>query len=162
MPRRGSIPDRSNERLGHRTEAELAVTVAPSGTPEEIPQPPPNPDWHPLAKSWYASFGVSGQKIWYEASDWMMLMVAAEQISRELNEKVIGVTVHGAKVYGTSPMSASSIAAVTKIATNALATEADRRRVKAELTRGHAISPEDEVEAARQRREEMKRRAQGA
>lgn len=158
---RGPIPERTSDLVGNHSAERANVTTARSGSDQPVSQPPPNPDWHPLAKSWYASFGASGQKVWYEPSDWMQLTLAAEQLSRELSEKVLSVTMHGEKVYGTGPITASTLSAVNSIAVRLLATEGDRRRMRIELTRGHEPKVADEVEARRKRREEMQRRAQG-
>lgn len=43
-----------------------------------IPVPEADPDWLPLARSWFNSLKLSGQSDFYEASDWATAVAAAK------------------------------------------------------------------------------------
>lgn len=133
MGDRGPVPKRSVERLGHRAKGDRP-TQAASGVREPVPAPPARDDWHEIARHWYESLAYSGQARFYEPSDWMTAIVIAEQISRELGEKYLGMTETGPH-YGTAPISGQSLSGILKGMTALLATEGDRRRAQLELTR---------------------------
>ena len=40
--------------------------------------PEADPNWRPIARSWYNSLKLSGQSDWYEASDWSTAVTAAQ------------------------------------------------------------------------------------
>lgn len=143
MGDRGPIGKRAAERLGHRAKGDKPQT-APAGGPTVVPQPAANPNWHPIALSWYKSLAHSGQSVFYEPSDWSTAIMIAEQMSRELEEKPIGLNKWGDVVYAKAPITGQSLAGILKGMTALLATEGDRRRAQLELSR----RKEDDAEEA--------------
>lgn len=142
MGARGPVPKRPEERLGHRAKSEQGL-VRPPRPMVEVPRPAPNPSWHHIARSWYLSLGSSGQSLEYEASDWMVAVFLADQMSQHLDEKPLGITKEGEVVWGKAPMSGQEIQAFLKGMTALLATAGDRRRAGAELGRRQADEDED-------------------
>lgn len=130
MGQRGPVGKRSDQRHGHRSEAENAVDRAP-GT--DAKPPPAKRDWHPIARSWYRSLTKSGQRRFYEPSDWATAVLIAESISRDLSPQVVGITEKGDVVRDTIPLKGASLNAYLKAMSSLLVTEGDRRRMKVEL-----------------------------
>lgn len=121
MGARGPIGKRSEERMGHRSKAEMdSITKAPSGVPEELPDlPEPDELWHPIATEWYLSLRESGQAAFYQPSDWATARYAAELMSRGLSSD--------------KPPNGQYVAALNSVMSNLLTTEGDRRRARVEL-----------------------------
>lgn len=115
MGTRGRIPNRSDLR---RRRNKVEITHAPGGDDIEIPEP--DEDWHPIATQWYESLKKSGQRVFYENSDWCQAFYIAEAMSRSMR---------------TSNISASLIGAVLTGAAELLTTEGARRRARVELER---------------------------
>ena len=140
---RGPVPKRTEELMGHgrRAEREGEVTRVERDL-SEIPRPAPRPEWHPMARNWYESLGHSGQSAFYEPSDWMTAMWLADQMSKHLYPKYVGLTREGDPVIQEAPMSGQEIQAFLKGMTSLLATEGDRRRAAIEL--GRRKSDEEE------------------
>ena len=131
MGERGPIPKRDSQRRRHAPPA-----GGPAEKGEHIPCTPPPADaaWHPVARGWYESLAASGQSWWYQASDWAMAVVLAEEISRCLLPQVVGVTKDGTVVRAERPMG-GNLAAILKGAASLMVTEGDRRRLRIELER---------------------------
>lgn len=110
-----AIPKRSSQR---RRRNKVDITHAPSDYEWEIPEP--DEDWHPVATQWYMSLQVSGQKVFYENSDWAQAFYVAEAMSRSLR---------------TSRISGQLFSAVISATTELLSTEGSRRRMRVELER---------------------------
>lgn len=128
MGTRGPIPKRSNERMGHRSKAELAAVTKVPGA-QRVTVPRVNPKWHPIAKRWYRALKESGQSQFYEPSDWAAAYYVAEAMTRNLEA---------------GRFSAQMFAAIWSAMNDLLTTEGDRRRVQIELQRG---GPDPEVPA---------------
>lgn len=80
-----NLPKRSDERHGHRTKAEQAsVSKAPSGA--KIRWPRADPKWHRVAKNFYSSLKVSGQKVYYEQSDVDFAYYLCEAMTKNLTD----------------------------------------------------------------------------
>ncbi|MFI6510124.1 hypothetical protein ACIBCT_21170 [Streptosporangium sp. NPDC050855] len=144
MGSRGPVGKRSGQRHGHRTKAEQeAVTkVQVDGGP--LPVEEPDEAWHPIAQNWFRSLGLSGQRVFYEASDWATARYVAEAMSRNLEA---------------SRFSAQMFAAVMSGMSSLLTTEGDRRRVRVELER--AVQTDADEEAAVEALDEWRRRLSG-
>jgi len=112
----GTVPKRSEER---RRRNKVEVDSAP-GFPI-LAWPMPDPEWHPIARNWFASLGISGQAVWFQPSDLGTARYVAEAMSRSLAGE---------------RMSAQLFAGVLSGMSLLLATEADRRRMRIELERG--------------------------
>ena len=91
----GPIPKRSEERrrrndrteAGESTEAE---ELEVEGT-VEIPTPDDS-GWHAIAKTLWKSVTESAFIRFYEPSDWAVLELVCESLSRDLGEQVVGIT----------------------------------------------------------------------
>ena len=110
------IPKRTEERLGHRTAAELTVDKVEIGGPVRIPEP--DPSWCPIALYAWDAYKSSPLNIYYTETDiaygWMTCHA-----------------IHEAYDSG----SAMKLQAMESLMRNGLFNEADRRRVKIEVTR---------------------------
>ena len=115
---RGPVPKRTSERLGHLTKAERAssATVDVAGP---VIVPPPDETWHPLASEWYLSLAESGQKKFFEPSDWAAARLVAFEMTRMLAD-------------APSP---TQFKAIWTAMGELLTTEGARRRVKVEISR---------------------------
>lgn len=110
------IPKRSDEKLGHRTNAELTVDKIEVGGPVRIPEP--DEDWHPIALYAWEAFKSSPLNIYYTETDLAYGWMTCDAIDAAYLSK-----------------SAMKIAAAESMMRNGLFNEADRRRVKIEITR---------------------------
>lgn len=117
MGERGPVPKRSSERR-RRNKQSKPQKVAP--VKAKVRRPPASKHWHPIARSWYASLGDSGQAQFYEPSDWQAARYVAEMMSRHL--------------AGSKP-SAQLFAVLWSAMTDLLTTEGARRRVRLEIER---------------------------
>lgn len=85
--------------------------------PVEVPEP--DPDWHPIARQMWDSLELSGQADWYQQSDWAFAWSLMDDLSYYKK---------GVKRSG--QMLQSIYSALERL----LVTEADRRRLRIELT----------------------------
>ena len=121
----GPVGARSSQR---RRRNKVDITHAPSEDEWEIPEP--DEDWHPVATQWYLSLQKSGQRIFYENSDWAQAFYVAEAMSRSLR---------------TSRISGQLFSSVISASAELLTTEGSRRRMRIELERAQT---ENETTAA--------------
>lgn len=144
MGARGPVGKKNEAKMGHRTKAELAGAeiVNLDEIDDELLQRadegmiPVEERWHPVAKIWYESLARSGQKIYYQPSDWAIAYLLAESISRDLEPQFVGVNEHtGEPILEVIPIKGASLSAYLKGFTALLATEGDRRRLQIELER---------------------------
>lgn len=143
----GPVPKRSNQKHGHRSQAEKdLVDHAPGAA--EVPVPKANAKWHPIAKRWFESLATSGQATYYEPSDWAVAELIAESMSRDLRPQVVGMSetvrtdpesglsfTQAEPVLAAIPLKGASLAAYLKAFGALVATEGDRRRARIELER---------------------------
>lgn len=117
--RSGRTPKRTQEKMGHRTKAELEAVqkVQVAGIVE---QPPADADWHQIARDWYESLACSGQAIFFEPSDWAAAHYVAAVMTRNIQAPRFN-----AQLFG------SVWAAMNDLMT----TEGSRRRLRLELER---------------------------
>lgn len=138
MGQRGPIPKRTDRPGGYRpeTRAKKAESGAdgisrpragsPSGAPTlATKQPPGSRDWHPIAKRLWKAAGESGQSIYYEASDWMILYSLMDDLTYYKN---------GAKRSG------QMLQTIMSSLTTLLLTEGDRRRLQVELHKNEDVT----------------------
>ncbi len=118
MGERGPVGKRSDQRHGHRTEAEKARTTR-AADEFEVTVPPARETWHEVARAWYESLAESGQCHFYTNSDWWTAQWCAELMTQAL----------------VSDKPASIAAQVRPLMAALLVTEGDRRRVSLELER---------------------------
>lgn len=110
------VPKRSEER---RRRHKRDVDKAPGAAAVTIPNP--HPQWHPIARRWFASLAESGQSRYYEPSDWAAAEYVAESMSRNLKQG--------------QRFSATLFASIVSAMNELLTTEGARRRVRIELER---------------------------
>jgi len=101
----------------------------------EVEIPAPDPDWHPIATMVYEAQMRSGQVIWMEPSDWSMLWLLCESISRDFGEQVVGITEDGQVVKAEIPLKGASLSAYLKGFNELLVAEGGRRKLRLELER---------------------------
>lgn len=144
MGARGPIGKKKDAKMGHRTKAELAGTEVINLDDidddlirlAEEGMIPAVENWHPVAKTWYESLAKSGQRIYYQPSDWATAYLLAESISRDLKPQFVGVNEEsGEVIYEAIPLKGASLAAYLKGFSSLMATEGDRRRLQLELER---------------------------
>lgn len=127
---RGPVPKRSDQR--RRTSRPDVEVTKGSAAPNAGP-PPADPLWHELARKWYQSLTESGQREWYEPSDWAEALVWAHVLSAELER---------------DKMSAMMLVAWSAACSRLLVTEGDRRRMRMELERGKVSDPDEDAAVA--------------
>lgn len=163
MGTRGPAPKREAER---RRTNEPAIPIEhvevdeSSAKPVIIPEP--DPMWHEVARKLWDSFPESGQSVLLEPSDWALLYVACEDLSRELKPRkvMLGNDGRGEPILieVAMPMPGGKLTALVKLMGNLLATEGDRRRLAVEIDRaahklaGEKPMPKDMVAAQRKKR----------
>lgn len=144
MGARGPIGKKNEAKMGHRTKAELAGTevINLDEIPDELLQRagsgmiPADEKWHKVAKQWYEALAQSGQKIYYQPSDWATAYLLCESLSRDLKPQFVGISEQTGEVMMEAiPLKGASLAAYLKGFTALLATEGDRRRMQMELER---------------------------
>src|ERR1019366_2183196 len=114
-----TTPKRADQRMGHRTKAEKSRTTKVVAASRTIRAPAADPEWHPLAAEWYASLAKSGERVFYEPSDWATAKFVAEVMSRALNQ--------GQRI------SSQLVASIHSMQGDLLTTETMRRRSHIEL-----------------------------
>lgn len=105
----------------------------------EVEIPTPDEAWHPIAKQMWDAQTKSGQVLWMEPSDWSMLYLVCESISRDLNPQVVGITEDGEVVKDTIPLKGASLSSYLKAFEALLMAEGGRRRLRIELERQKRI-----------------------
>ena len=147
MGARGPVGKGKDEKAGHRTKEELgAITQIDL---EEIDPEllelasegmiPADESWHPVAAAWYESLRHSGQRVFYQPSDWATAYIVAESLSRDMKPQVIGIDEEGEVKFAVIPLKGSSLAAYLKAFTALMATEGDRRRMNIELRKASLL-----------------------
>lgn len=160
---RGPIGKRDAER--RRTNAPAVPTTHVNGDQEEVVQvkvPEPDENWHPVVRQLWDSFQESGQRFLLEPSDWALLFLACEDLTRELKPRTINLGLDGRGepilVEAAMPIPGGKLTALNKLMGNLLATEGDRRRLSIEIDRaahkqaGEKPLPKDQVAAQRKKR----------
>lgn len=133
------------------------------GSSENLVQAPEaDPEWHPVAAKLYEGMRRSGQRVYYEPSDWALAYVLCEHLTRELNPKFVGMgkrhvgetdrglpIMEDESVFETVPV--GSFAAIMKAMEKLMVSEPDRRRARIEIERGAVFddSPETDIVASR-------------
>lgn len=164
----GPVPKRQAERRRVNTTTESGVDMRVDRVDlqnfdgEVVEAPEPNPDWHPAALAVWNAACESGQRIFWEPSDWAVLALTCSQISQEYAEDLIIEKVkrpmYGGEgggeelVYGSRPMPAGKFSAVMKVMSDLGMTEGGRRRIRIELERGERKGEDRKVSVAQQRR----------
>lgn len=132
--RRNKTPDNGGKSAIPAEVVNLDETLA-----GEVEIPAADDSWHPIAKQIYDAQQHSGQALWMEPSDWSMLYLMCESISRDLNPQVVGITEDGDVVKDVIPLKGASLSAYLKGFAALLVSEGDRRRLRIELERQKRI-----------------------
>lgn len=130
MAGKGPAPKRSSQRR-RRNKPDKEVRTGAGNA--DTRQPPAKAGWHEVAKLWYESLGQSGQNKWYEPSDWAAAYMLAENMSRDLKPRVVGITDEGKVIKAQVPMTGGALNAYLRGMNALLVTEADRRQAGVEL-----------------------------
>ena len=130
MGTRGPVPKRTESRQ-RRNASEVDVKRADGA--EDVSQPSPDPDWHPIASRLWESLGRSGQSRFYEPSDWAVAYSLMDDLSY---------------YKASSKRSGQMLATIMSAMSSLLVTEGDRRRVQIELARPNADDSEENTKVA--------------
>ena len=130
MGTRGPVPKRTESRQ-RRNVSEVDVKRADGA--EDVSQPAPDPDWHPIAERLWESLGRSGQSRFYEPSDWAVAYSLMDDLSY---------------YKASSKRSGQMLATIMSAMSSLLVTEGDRRRVQIELARPNADDSEENTKVA--------------
>ena len=130
MGTRGPVPKRTESRQ-RRNVSEVDVKRADGA--EDVSQPSPDPDWHPIASRLWESLGRSGQSRFYEPSDWAVAYSLMDDLSY---------------YKASSKRSGQMLATIMSAMSSLLVTEGDRRRVQIELARPNADDSEENTKVA--------------
>ena len=130
MGTRGPVPKRTESRQ-RRNVSEVDVKRADGA--EDVSQPAPDPDWHPIASRLWESLGRSGQSRFYEPSDWAVAYSLMDDLSY---------------YKASSKRSGQMLATIMSAMSSLLVTEGDRRRVQIELARPNADDSEENTKVA--------------
>lgn len=127
MATRGPVPKRSDQRR-RRNVSDPVSSIARGA---DVVAPPADESWHPIARRWFESLSLSGQSVFYEASDWAHAEYVAEAMSRNLNA---------------GRFSAQLFAAVLSGMTELLTTEGARRRARLEIEQDTGLAPVAQID----------------
>lgn len=130
MGTRGPVPKRTESRQ-RRNAPDVDVKRADGA--EDVSQPSPDPDWHPIASRLWESLGRSGQSRFYEPSDWAVAYSLMDDLSY---------------YKASSKRSGQMLATIMSAMSSLLVTEGDRRRVQIELARPNADDSEENTKVA--------------
>ena len=105
----------------------------------DVEIPTADEKWHPIAKQIYQAQRDSGQVLFMEPSDWAMLYLMCESISRDLKPQFVGLTEEGEPVMETIPLKGASLNAYLKGFNDLLVAEGGRRKLRLELERKNRL-----------------------
>lgn len=128
MARKGPVPERVANRLGHRTKAENDVTRI--RVPTRATVPGPDKTWHPIALRIYKAAKASAQSKLYEPSDWAVLYFVCDEISVHCRSK---------------NRSAVKLSAINQMLAGLVLTEGERRRAQIEIERETGVEDSRQV-----------------
>lgn len=137
----GPIPVKAEERRRRNKDAvETEVVNLDETLAGEVEVPKVDESWHPIAIEIFEAQKKSGQSIWMEPSDWAMLYLMCESISRDLNPQVVGINEEtGKAIMAAIPLKGASLSAYLKGFASLLVSEGERRRLRLELERKKRI-----------------------
>lgn len=121
MPEREQNLARPRSRKGSDQQETKRGTMLPVSIPDA------DPDWHPIATMLWESLLTSGQKDFFQNTDWVFAYSLCEDITRY---KESYVNSYGETAYKRSPEMLKAIQAGMG---SLLVTEGDRRRLRVEL-----------------------------
>lgn len=128
MGARGPVPNRSNDLSRDRDANRGGRPDITRGELRPVTIPDPDPDWHPIATMLWESLLNSGQSDFYQDSDWAMAFSLCDDLSyykKPLKDR------DGNEYH---KRSGQMLQTIYSAMSNLLVTEADRRRVRIELS----------------------------
>jgi hypothetical protein len=140
MGLRGPVPNHSDDlaRPRERKGGEQSPVTKGMRLPATIPNP--DPEWHPIALMLWDAALESGQRDFYQSTDWVMLWSLCEEISIYKEPRVNRET--GEQYHKRSGQMLQTIhAALGEL----LVTEGARRRVRIELQEPEAPTQDAEL-----------------
>ncbi|WP_313546443.1 hypothetical protein [Corynebacterium sp.] len=126
---RGPVPKREDDRV-RWAKSDGPATAKIAGASKVVP-PAEDKSWHISAKRWYRSLKKSGQKVFYEPSDWAYAQLCADLLSSEMKRE--------------KPR-AVMISQILSMMDSLLTSEGARRRVRIELMRAEQETSGAEAE----------------
>lgn len=141
----GPVAKRSDQR---RRANKPEVPIDKVAGADQVEMPVADEQWHPIARLWYESLSESGQRVFYEPSDWATAYLIAESISRDLKPQFVGISESGEVLKEKIPMKGASLTAYLRAMTALLVTEGDRRRSHLELQRAAQVDADEEAAVA--------------
>ena len=133
----GPAPKDPRQRMGHSMgQADSRAGIDTLAAGRQLPPPKPDKDWHPYAIGWYNSLKLSGQSQSYEASDWMLAIVAADLLSEMF---YMGWGEKGV---------ASLLGQWQEMSVRLCTSLGDRRRARIELIKSGKVDSDDDAAAA--------------
>ena len=139
----GPIPKRSEERRRRNARTEAGESTEPETLEAEgeveVPNPAGYDEWHAISQNLWDSVVASAFTRFYEPSDWAVLELTCESLSRDLSEQSIGITDKGDVVRDTIPLKGASLSAYSKVFATLLLTDGDRRRLRLDIQRKDAV-----------------------
>jgi hypothetical protein len=143
----GPVPNREDDLARDRKRKGSEQVPVTRGVMYPVVVPDPDPNWHPIALMLWQGLTTSGQREFYQNSDWAFAWSLCEDLSRykePLTDK------EGNEYFKRSGQMLQTIyTAMDRL----LVTEADRRRVRIELHE----APSEEASASVTAIEEYKR-----
>jgi len=133
----GPVPNRSEDLARPRERKGKDIVPVTKGTLRPVRIPAADRNWHPIARRLYNSLKTSGQRDFYQNSDWALAWSICEDLSLY---KMPLVNRDGEEYYKRSGQMLQTIYTAME---RLLVTEGDRRRVRIELS-----APEEEGESA--------------
>lgn len=134
---RGPVPNRENDLARPRSRKGKDEAPVTKGEMRKVTVPNADPEWHEIARKLWDSLKTSGQRDFYQNSDWAYAYSICDDLS----------------LYKKSGRRSSQMAQVIYSAmSNLLVTEADRRRIRIELhepNNGEDIASVTAIESAR-------------
>jgi hypothetical protein len=137
----GPVPKRSEEkrRRNARTEAGMSNEVEKVDVSGVVEIPEPDSGWHSIPYELYKSVMDSAFRRFYEPSDWMVLYLTCESLSRDLSEQFVGMTEQGEVIRDFIPLKGASLTAYSRVFASLLLTDGDRRKLRLEIDRRDAL-----------------------
>jgi hypothetical protein len=121
--------NRTGVGTGHGDDPRFIKTTSGMAADKDLPIPQADKAWHPKARSWYNSLKLSGQSEFWEPSDWMTAVAAADAYN-------VFLRTHNASI----------LAQFVRLSERLGATLSDRKKSRIELEEP-AQEDEDEVAA---------------
>ena len=139
MGSRGPIPERSDNLARPRSRKGKDEQEVKHGAMRPVSIPDADPEWHPIALMLWESLQMSGQSDFYQQTDWVYAYSLCDDLTKFKEGGRWNRKTGEFEPYRSPEM----LKAIQSAMSSLLMTEADRRRVRVELT-----APEPEQDPA--------------